>query len=187
MALKNILNVSSVFVINFLKIEMKKMKPSIKIIRNYLKLLKRNHSPILILVFKSNIKKTWKIIKYSIRKGKSNNENVPQKVIVDNIGTGNETQIAENFLQSFLQNLVQNVPKKLKQKKLKFDDYLENCDTIQPDSLVSTNELIFCLQINKIPSHDGISFNEVKHCFGSLHKPLFRIFWLYKFEKCFSK
>ena len=35
MALKNILNVSKVRIINFLKIEMKIMKPNIKIIRNY--------------------------------------------------------------------------------------------------------------------------------------------------------
>ena len=30
--------------------------------------------------------------------------------------------------------------------------------------------------INKSPGYDGISFNVVKHCFGSLHKPLFHIF-----------
>ena len=40
MALRNLLNVSSVCIINFVKIEMKIMKPNIKITRNYLKLLK---------------------------------------------------------------------------------------------------------------------------------------------------
>ena len=40
MALKYRLNVSSIFIINFLKTEMSKMKLSIKIVRIYLKLLK---------------------------------------------------------------------------------------------------------------------------------------------------
>ena len=60
MALKNILNVSKVRIINFLKIEMKIMKPNIKIIRNYLRLLKNFSKSI--LTFKHNIKKTWEVI-----------------------------------------------------------------------------------------------------------------------------
>ena len=48
-----------------------------------------------------------------------------------------------------------------------------------PDNPVSLNELkgaFFSLQINKSPGYDGISFNVVKECFGSLHKPLLHIF-----------
>ena len=47
------------------------------------------------------------------------------------------------------------------------------------DKTVSLNELkeaIFSLQINKSFGHDGISFNVLKHCFGSLHKTLLYIF-----------
>ena len=48
-----------------------------------------------------------------------------------------------------------------------------------PDNPVSISELkdaFFSLQANKRPGYDGISFNVVKHCFGSLHKPLLHIF-----------
>ena len=34
----------------------------------------------------------------------------------------------------------------------------------------------FSLQTNKSPGHDGISFNVIKNCFGSLSTPLLNIF-----------
>ena len=102
MALKNILNVSKVRIINFLKIEMKKMKPNIKIIRNYLRLLKNFSKSI--LTFKYNIKKTWEVIEDSVRKGKCNNQTFSKKLIIDNIAITDETQIAENFNSFFYRN-----------------------------------------------------------------------------------
>ena len=48
-----------------------------------------------------------------------------------------------------------------------------------PDKPVSISELkdaFFSFQANKRPGYDGISFNVVKHCFGSSHKPLLHIF-----------
>ena len=44
---------------------------------------------------------TWEIIKDSIGKGKCNNQNFPKTVIVDNIATTDETQIAENLNNFF--------------------------------------------------------------------------------------
>ena len=56
---------------------------------------------------------------------------------------------------------------------------MEQCNTILTDNPVSVNELkdvLSSLQINKNPGYDYVSFNVVKHCFGSLHKPLLHIF-----------
>ena len=45
-----------------------------------------------------------------------------------------------------------------------------------PGSISELKDAFFSLQVNKRPGYDGISFNVVKHCFGSLHKPLLHIF-----------
>ena len=72
MALKNHLNVSNFCIKNFLKSEMKIMKPNIKYYKKLFEAIKKrskkNHFSILILTFKNNIKKTWEIIKDSIGK-----------------------------------------------------------------------------------------------------------------------
>ena len=75
--------------------------------------------------------------------------------------------------------MAQILPKKIETPTLKFDDYLGQCDTIQPDNPVPVNELkdtFFSLQINKNSGYDGISFNVFKHCFDSLRKSLLHIF-----------
>ena len=37
-------------------------------------------------------------------------------------------------------------------------------------------DAFFSLKLNKSPEYDEISFNVIKTCFGSLHKPLLHIF-----------
>ena len=69
--------------------------------------------------------------------------------------------------------------KEIETSTIKFDDYLEQCNTILPrnqDSINELKDLFFPFHINKCPGFDGISFNVVKHCFGSLHNPLLHIF-----------
>ena len=158
---------------------MKIMKLSIKkLFEASKKRSKKSHFSKLILTFKNNIEKTWEIIKDSIGKGKCNNQNFPKKVIVDNTATTDEPQIAENF-NKFFTEIGPKLAKEIETSTIKFEDYLEQCNTILPDNPVSINELkdaFFPLQINKSPGYDGISFNVVKHCFVSLHKPLLHIF-----------
>ena len=89
----------------------------------------------LILTFKNNIKKTWEIIKDSIGKGKCNNQNFPKKVIVDNIAIRDETQIAENF-NKFFTEIGPKLAKEIQTSTIKFDDYVEQCNTILPDNPV---------------------------------------------------
>ena len=101
---------------------------------------KKNHFSKLIINFKNNIKKTWEIIKDSIGNGKCNNQNFPKKIIADNIAITYETQIAENF-NKFFTETGPKFAKEIETTTIKFDDYLKQCDTIQPDNPISINEL----------------------------------------------
>ena len=98
MALNYLLNVSSIFIINFLKtneqneIKYKNCKNLFEAIK---KRSKNNHFFKLIFSFKNNIEKTWEIIKYSIGKSKCKNQNFPKKFMVDIIAITDETQIAK--------------------------------------------------------------------------------------------
>ena len=90
----------------------------------------------------------------------------------DCIAITTETQIAENF-NKFFTEFGPKLAKENETSTIKFDDYLEQCNTILPDNPVSINEpkdAFFTLPINKRPGYDDIIFNVVKHCFGSLHK-----------------
>ena len=96
----------------------------------------------------------------------------------DCIAITNETQIAENS-NKFFTEFGPKLAKENETSTIKFDAYLEQCNTILPDNPVSINELkdgFFTLPINKSPGYDDIIFNAVKHCFGSLHKLLLHIF-----------
>ena len=108
----------------------------------------------------------------------TNNQNFPKKVIVDNIAITDETQITKNF-NKFFTEIGTKFAKEIETSTIKFDDYLKQCNTILPDNPVFINEVkdtFFSLQVNKSPGYDGIGFNVVKHCFGSLHKLLLHIF-----------
>ena len=86
------------------------------------------------------LKRLLKVVKDSIDKGKCNNQNFSKKVIVDNILLTDETQIAEHFNKVFTK-ICPKLAKKIETSTMKFDDYLQQCDTIQPDKPVSINEL----------------------------------------------
>ena len=79
-----------------------------------------NHFSKLVFPFKNYIKKTWEIIKDSIGKGKRNNQNFPQKVIVDNIAITDETQI----LISFFKEIGQKLAKELETSTIKLGESL---------------------------------------------------------------
>ena len=42
----------------------------------------------------------------------------------------------------------------------------------QPLSINELKNAFFSLKTNKIPGHDGVSFNVIKKCFGELCEPL---------------
>ena len=51
-----------------------------------------------------------------------------------------KNKIAENF-NKFFAEIGPKLGKEIETRRIKFDDYLEQCDTIQPDNPVSINEL----------------------------------------------
>ena len=118
------------------------------------------------------------IIKNWIDKGKCDYQNFPKEFTVDNIAIIDVKQILESF-NKFITKIGPKLAKEIKTSTIKFEDYLEQCGTIQPGNAVSINKLkdvFFSLQINKSSGYDGNSFSVVKCCFGSLHKTLLDIF-----------
>ena len=83
-------------------------------------------------------------MKDSIGKVKCSNQNFPKKVIIDNIAQHmiitDETQIAKTF-NKFFTKVGPKRAKKIETSTIKFDDDLEQCNTILPDNPVSINEL----------------------------------------------
>ena len=62
---------------------------------------------------------------------------------------------------------------------MNFEGYIKKCNSIQPELPLGINELkdaFFSLDINKSPGFDSISFTVLKHCFGTLHKPMLHVF-----------
>ena len=60
----------------------------------------------------------------------------------------------------------------------RFNEYIKNHDTTQPEKAISVNKFIdnlFSSKINKSAGYDDTSYNVVKKCFGVLHKPLLHI------------
>ena len=51
-----------------------------------------------------------------------------------------KNKIAENF-NKFFAEIGPKLGKEIETHRIKYDDYLEQCDTIQPDNPVSINEL----------------------------------------------
>ena len=61
---------------------------------------------------------------------------------------------------------------------INFKSYIQKYDTIQSERDLTVNKLkaaFFSLKINKCFGYDGINFNVVKTCLGSLIKPLMHI------------
>ena len=72
-----------------------------------------------------------------------------------------------------------NSTKDIDPSSVTFDNYLKTFNANQPEHNLTVNELkdaFFSLKLNKSPGYDEISFNVIKTCFGSLHKPLLHIF-----------
>ena len=89
-----------------------------------------------------------------------------------------EGLIAKHFNTYFAQ-IVTNLAKTIEASSIKFENLLEKCDSIQPESPLSVNELkvaLFLLKINKSSGYDGTSFNVVRNCFGPLLQPLIHVF-----------
>ena len=86
--------------------------------------------------------------------------------------------IAEKFNKCFTE-IGPNYAKDNDPSSDTFDNYLKTFNANQPEHNLTVNELkdaFFSLKLNKSAGYDEISFNVIKTCFGSLHKPLLYIF-----------
>ena len=124
------------------------------------------------------MKKTWCVIKEIIGKEKTQQQNFPQKICVGNKEITDLKTIAEKF-NKFFTKIGPNLAKNIDPSSVTFDNYLKTFNANQPGHNLTINELkdaFFFLKLNKSPGYDEISFNVIKICFGSFHKPLRHIF-----------
>ena len=94
----------------------------------------------LILKYKNNSKKTWEIIKESIGKGYCNYQCFPKKLVIDKENIIHEGLLAKHFNTYFAQ-IGTNLAKAIETYCIKFESFLKKCDSIQPESPLSVNEL----------------------------------------------
>ena len=86
--------------------------------------------------------------------------------------------IAANFKRYFTE-IRPTLTKKIDSSSVNVHKYLEAYNITQPERDLTVNGLkgaFFSLKLNKSPGYDEVSFNVIKKCFGSLHKPLLHIF-----------
>ena len=82
----------------------------------------------LILKYKSNIKKTWQIIKEAIGKEKCNQHIFPTKIVVDKKNITNIHSTAENF-NKFFTKIGPNLANKIDPPRKHFHEYLKEYQT----------------------------------------------------------
>ena len=99
---------------------------------------------------------------------------LPTKITVNKTDIFNAKKIADEF-NKFFTNIGTALANKILNAAKRFDSYITKVITSMESQPLSTNELnnaFFSLKINKSPSHDGVSFNVIKKCFGKLREPL---------------
>ena len=139
---------------------------------------KKLHFSELILRYKNNIKKTWKVIKERIGKKKYGHENFPRKLVINKKDITNTDFFAEN-LNKYFSDIGPKLAKNIEVSSIDFRSYFKEHETVQSECDLTVNELkeaFFSLKINKSSGYDRFSFNVVKNCFGSLIKALMNIF-----------
>ena len=90
-----------------------------------------------------------------------------------------DTEVIAKHFNTFFTEIGPRLAKKIETPAKTFETYLQKWNTIQPENLLTLNELkdaFFSLQPNRSPGHDEISFNVIKNCFGPLSTPLLNIF-----------
>ena len=81
-----------------------------------------------------------------------------------------------------------NLSKKIETLAKNFEVYLLKQNIIQLENPMTINEkkdAFFSLKTNRSPVHDGVSFNVIRNCFGSLSTPLLSI-WKLQTNFCFA-
>ena len=85
--------------------------------------------------------------------------------------------IADNFSRYFT-GIGSTLAKKVDSSSVNFHKFLEAYNITQPEKGLTVNKLkdaFFSLNLNESPGYNEVSFNVIKKCFRSLHKPLLHI------------
>ena len=88
--------------------------------------------------------------------------------------------IAKNFTE-----IEPTLAKKVNSSSVNFHKYLEVYNITQLEKDLIVNELkdaFFSLKLKKSPGYNEVSFNAMKKCFGSLHKPFIYLMLHHKME-----
>ena len=115
----------------------------------------------------------------SYRKRK-NQQSFMKKIFVEEKEITEIKSIAKNFNRYFTE-IEPTLAAKVDSSSANFHKYLEAYNITQPEKDVTVNALkdtFFYLKLNKSPGYDAVSFNVIRKCFVSLHKPLLHIFYV---------
>ena len=140
--------------------------------------LKRIYYSSKILGFKTNTKKTWRVMKEIIGKARNSESSLPIKLVIEKKEVTEIKDIAEKF-NNFFTNVGPNLAKKVPNSSNSFTSFLNQTHSIMEKNSLSINELketFFSLKTNKSPGYDDINFNVVKKCFGEINVPLKHLF-----------
>ena len=124
--------------------------------------------------FKGDAKKTWSVMKEILGKCTTKSSTLPTKITVNKTDIFDTKKIADEF-NKFFTNIGTDLANKIPNASKRFDFYITKVNTSMESQPLSINELknaFFSLKTNKIPGHDGVSFNVIKKCFGELCEPL---------------
>ena len=89
---------------------------------------KKLHFSNLFLKYKHNIKKTWEVIKESLRKGKCNHQNFPKKNKVDKINITDEDLKVKQF-STYFTEIGPTIARTIQASSPNFSSFMENCNS----------------------------------------------------------
>jgi hypothetical protein len=153
----------------------KKFKNLYETVRSRSKKLHYSH---LISKYEGNIKKTWDIMKEIIGKSKTKGNNLPKRLFVDGNETFEKYKIASKINEYFV-NVGPDLASKVSKSQQNFDKYLQNCNSIMKEFVLTVEEIteaLNSLKINKSAGIDEITPNIIKAAYSHIQKPIIYIF-----------
>ena len=123
-----------------------------------------------------NAKKTWDIIKEVIGKTKLSKNDLPKRLIHEQVETFDKAVIADNFNKFFV-NIGPKLASIIPESSATFESYLNPFNSIMENKNLTLKELHTALsKSNKSVGFDEISINVVKQVFDVIQSPLCYIF-----------
>ena len=90
--------------------------------------------------YEGNVKKTWDIIREVIAKTKTNDNNIPKRMIIENIETFDPEKIADSFNKFFV-DIGPSLASKIPNSQNNFEQYMDCKETLLEETNVDNNEM----------------------------------------------